>query len=171
MNRRTLLALAASSTLAGCTTVEGWINGTVNAQAIQTLIADAKSISNGLAAVLPSIAAASGIAPQAAVNILAGLAALQAAADAIAAATDPKAAATVSAVRELAIALNSIVAAAAGVPLLPPEIKLALAAASALLPVLEGLAGIAAAPASSDAATIPPAEAKLILDGFAAGRK
>jgi hypothetical protein len=94
------------------------------------------------------------------------LGSVQSVATALAKVTDKAAAQPL--VTKLETYVNAFVSAAAGIPLLPPSIQLALQAASILLPVIEVAVGLVlpSAPKAS-AATMTPAQARLVLKGTA----
>ena len=165
MQRRRLFTLApvgAALALAGC-------GASVSTATVATLAADVDAVAGGLAAIVPQITSLAGLPPQTVASLIAALAGVQSAAAKIKAANDPTGSATVDAVKMFAGAVNAIVQAAAAIPIIPEPVHLGLLAASVLLPVIEGLAGIVAAPAGPGA--MPPDAARLILVGLAQGAR
>lgn len=168
------LALGAANVLVACTAIENAINGagTVNTQALQTLLANVQSVDKGLTAAMTLLTKDPALKVSAAVaaSINAALSAVENAAASLSGATDVKAQPTVNAVRAFATAVNALVQAAAAIPIIPPPYSTALEAAAVLLPIIEATVGLAGdvAPAGS---VMHPDTAKLILDGLATEAK
>jgi hypothetical protein len=159
MFRRSFFAaILASSALVACSTITD--SGVANAATDAALIAD------GLAAVDVQLGNLGVIDPKTMTVIGSALGSVQSVATALAKVTDKAAAQPL--VTKLETYVNAFVSAAAGIPLLPPSIQLALQAASILLPVIEVAVGLVlpSAPKAS-AATMTPAQARLVLKGTA----
>jgi hypothetical protein len=162
-------ALGAGAMLAACQTITNEINAApaVSTAGLQALIQDVQLVDAGLQAAAAGLGAAAGLNSAQIASINAALAAVHAAAGSVGKSTDLTGAATVNSVKAFAVALNTVVGVTAGIPILPPEWKVGLEAASALLPIIEAAVGIVSS-ADADRPAIAPAQARLILTGIKA---
>lgn len=172
MDRRHLftLPIGAALALGGCAKIEAFVNDSAALQAanLKLLAGYTNAIATGLSVVVPVVVAARLVSAADGANISTGIAALKQAAQTVGASSDLADAATISAVKTIALVVNSAVDATAAVPTppMPATAHLALLAAGALLPVIESLVGLFTTPSPSvaqAAATIPPAAAQTIL--------
>lgn len=154
--RSTLTSLAAFVMLflSGCATVD-----TTEQQKVSAIAADVSLIAEGLQPIVAQVASLSGANTDTLAKLNTGLAVLATAAKS--ASTAATLADSTTAVNLAINALSDIAGALATLPDLPVKIRVSLAAAQALTPVIKTLAGIAATAYATD--TVAPDEARLIL--------
>jgi hypothetical protein len=130
MNRRHILAFAGSGMLlAGCSTLTA--TTTLNT----TVISDVTTIANGLAGILPVIDTITGLSGTALSDIASAITDLQSLAAQFTTVTSISGAQPL--VQQVETDINTVVAALAMVPVLPPMVEVALQAVNLLLPIIE----------------------------------
>lgn len=138
MRRRSVLVISpgAALALAGCGTVSQQ-----EAATLQSIIAGANAIELQLVPVVAALLPLIPIGSNDRANVQAATGALSAATSALAGAGSVAAGLTY--IQEIEIALNTVVAVAADIPVIPPPYKQYLVAAALALPAIEALAGLA----------------------------
>ena len=172
--RQTLAMLASVSALPSCTSVANWINNnnpSLSTLNLKLLVGYSQAIAVGLGVAVPFVVQAKLVSAGDAANILLGEVSLQNAAKTIGASQDLAAAETITAVELLTLVTNTIVDVVAAIPTppMPVGVHLGFMAAAALLPIIEGLAGLFTPPSTAvaqAAKNVSPTAAQTILNNL-----
>lgn len=159
--RRNFIVFGSSAlVLAAC-------QGQSTATVVQGFVQDLGLIGSGLAGALPGLVASGVVKGGALGTIQSAVANISSIAASVS--TSTSVGAGQSTLQQIESLLNTIVGAAAGLPL-PPPFGPALVAASVLLPVLEGLIGMVSQLKTPQAAAMTPDQARAVLADAAQGR-
>jgi len=164
LNRRHLLSLAVGGSalsMAACSTITAPFT-------VSQVATDVATMADGFLAVLPVIGATMHLTPSVMATVSSAISDLQTLAHQIQTATDLTV--TQPIIQQVEADVNTIVSALAGLPLLPPQITLALQSAVVLLPIIEAAVNLMVpAKLTARAANIPmtPEQARLNLQSLA----